>query len=209
MRIDLSSYVNSDFVTDLREKLSDAEEHFAHRSPLKSPQSIGASGSMFRVFRGIEKPSHVYKQWAFDTATGPAFERKVASLQCQKDFEHLHAHLGSSLETRWCDVTGQGLCLAHRCKILDLFVKRACELALPNPESNAKLLLYGHVPLDTHVFNALDAYFSGSLMLQGRRMGDVRTNQTYEFFQSLIREIMNELHSPPLFFEYYAWNLRA
>ena len=38
-------------------------------------------------------------------------------------------------------------------------------------------------------------------------MGHLKTEQAYRFYQELIRKLMAELASPPLHFEYYAWNL--
>ena len=39
-------------------------------------------------------------------------------------------------------------------------------------------------------------------------MNQLKTESAYRFYQKLIRELMAELGSPALYFEYYAWNLR-
>jgi len=176
---------------------------------------------MFRVFRGIDKASLIYKNWAFAQTQSEEFERKILALQTQEQFEELHSALGVSLSSYWKDnATGDGLekelSPSHKLKLLDVFIKRACELELPNalrpnPIMNDKLLAFGHVPLDSLVFNALDNIFSGVLLLTGRSMGDVKDESTYQFYQGLIRQLMSDLPSstqhPALYFEFYAWNL--
>jgi len=165
---------------------------------------------------GIEKPSHIYKNWAFDQTQSKEFESKVLSLNTQDEFEKLHSALGDSLSDYWKDTAkGDGkekiLTPSHKLKLLDVFIKRACELKLSNAGMNDKLLAFGHVPLDSLVFNALDNIFSDVLLLAGRSMGDVKEYPAYQFYQNLIRQLMSELPSstqhPALYFEFYAWNL--
>jgi len=42
-------------------------------------------------------------------------------------------------------------------------------------------------------------------------MGQVKNEQTYQFYQEIIRQLMRELNPPieypALYFEFYAWNL--
>jgi hypothetical protein len=208
MRLNLTLEANPQRLDALKASLPEAKEYFNKRDPVPTADSIGASGSMFRVFRGIDKPSLHYKSWAFDLTRSPDFEREVLSLKSQDEFEAFHLSLGDSLVNYWRDKTGNELILPYKFKLLDLFVKRACELQLPNAKMNDTLLSFGHVPLDKLVFDALDDIFSGVLLLQGRSMGNVKTDEAYRFHQRLIRNLMAELGSPALFFEYFAWNLR-
>ncbi len=108
----------------------------------------------------------------------------------------------------WLGKTGTELILPYKFKLLDVFMKRACELQLPNAKMNGILLSFGHVPLDKLVFNALDEMFSGVFLLHGRAMGNVKTDEAYRFYQNLIRDLMAELGSPALYFEHFAWNQR-
>ena len=159
------------------------------------------------MFRGITKPSVVYQEWAFETVHSKAFERKARSLQTQEEFERLHSRLGRQLARYWKAETRKELKLPYIHKLLDVFVKRACQLNLAHPQMNDNLLLYGHVPMDSLVFNALDDLFSGIFPLRGLTMGQLKTESAYRFYQNVIRELMAELGSPALYFEYYAWNL--
>lgn len=207
MLLDLTPYKNLPRWQDLMASLPDATKHYAQRNPIESFKSIGASGSLFRVFRGIEKPSVIYQKWAFEQTQNRKFEEDVLSLETQEQFEHLHSELGRSLANYWKTKAKQELALPRLHKLLDVFVKRACELKLAASKMNDNLLVYGHVPLDSWVFNALDDIFSGIFLLRGRTMGHVKTEQAYRFYQELIRELMAELGSPPLHFEYYSWNV--
>ena len=216
MLLDLTPYKNPDALRDLVASLQDARAHYAKRDLIDSARSIGASGSMFRVFSGIEKPSLIYQNWAFTQTQSQEFERQVLSLETQEHFEKSHSALGDSLFVYWKDnARGDGaekeLTTSHKLKLLDVFIKRACELRLSNPMMNDKLLKFGHVPLDSLVFSALDNIFSGSLLLTGRSMGEVKKDPAYRFYQNLIRELMRELEPPkqypPLYFEFYAWDL--
>lgn len=208
MRLNITLQANPQHLDALKASGSKAAEYFNRRERVLTPEAIGASGSMFRVFSGIDKPSLHYKNWAFDQTCSEEFERNVLSLKSQDDFERFHLALGDSLVKYWRDKTRNELVLPYKFKLLDVFIKRACELELPNAKMNDILLSFGHVPLDRLVFDALDDIFSGILLLQGRSMGNVKTDEAYRFYQTLIRDLMTELGSPALFFEYFAWNLR-
>lgn len=141
MLIDLTPYKNPDAVRDLVASFPDAKKYYGQRNPIESAKSIGSSGSMFRVFRGIEEPSHIYKQWAFDQTQSKDFESKVLSLNPQEQFEKLHSAMGDSLSDYWKNnAKGDGkekmLTPSHKLKLLDVFIKRACELKLPKAAMN-------------------------------------------------------------------------
>lgn len=190
----------------LEASLPNAEFYFSKRDPVTSYKSIGASGSMFRVFHGIDRPSVVYQKWAYDMVKSSAFD-DLKSIGTQEQFEQFHFDLGQSLQSHWKAATGATLKFAHLFKLLDVFVKRACELELLAPETNTTLLRYGHVPLDSWVFVALDHLFSGALLLEDCTMGQVNDN-AYRLYQQFVRQIMAPMNAPPLYFEYFAWNLR-
>jgi len=203
----IGTYQNTRHLQKLKATLRDAKHYYSRRDPIQTPKSIGASGSMFRVFRGITKPSVVYQKWAFGAIQSKEFKREVLSLRTQEGFEELHSRLGRQLARYWKAETRKRLKPVYINKLLDVFVKRACQLELPHPQMNDKLLLYGNVPLDSLVFSALDDLFSGIFSLKGLTMGHLKTESAYRFYQDLIRELMAELGSPALYFEYYAWDL--
>ena len=209
MLVDLTPYKSQRHLDRLLASFPKAKKHYNSRDEIESAISIGASGSMFRVFRGVTKPSVIYQEWAFAKTQSEEFERDVLSLETQEQFEKLHFRLGESLARYWKNQARQELILAHKLKLLDLFVKRACELRLPQPTMNDKLLSFGHVPLDKWVFIALDNIFSGIFLLTGHSMGQVKNEQSYQFYQDLIRQLMGELKPPDkypaLYFEFYAW----
>ncbi len=208
MRLNITLQTDPQHLDALKTARPKAAEYFRRRERALTADDIRASGSMFRVFRGIDKPSLHYKNWAFDLTRSPDFEREVLSLTSQDEFEAFHLSLGDSLINYWRDKTENELILPHKFKLLDVFIKRACELELPNPKMNQILLSFGHVPLDKWVFIALDEMFSGIFLLHGRAMGDIKTDEAYRFYQKLIRDLMAELGSPSLYFEHFAYNQR-
>ena len=206
MLIELTKYRNKSKFKLLLKSLPSAEQHYQLRVNVASPKSIGASGSMFRVFKGIEKPSSIYKNWGFSKIKSKNFIGTVLSIKSQKDFNIFHKKLGASLERYWLNNTFSKLTFAHKYKLVNLFIKRACELNLGNDKINEKLILFGHVPLDSLVLKTIDEMYSGIFLLAGRSMGQV--NETaYNFYQTIIYELMSEINSVPLYFEYYAWNI--
>lgn len=206
MNLEISLDKSAKPLQQLKAALPGAKKHFSQRIPVDR-EAIGASGSMFRVFRGIAKPSVVYKEWAYETVRSKSFENDVSSLQTQRQFDVLHKKMRQSLAKYWKRKTDQDLAIPYQYKLLDVFIKRACELGFSDDKMNSSLLEFGHVPLDSLVFKALDEVFDGIFLLQGRSMGHVKSDRPYEFYQQLIRELMSEFDSPPLYFEYYAWNL--
>ena len=131
MLLDLTPYKNSHHLQDLTASLTDAEEHYSQRIKIESVESVGVSGSMFRVFAGIDKPSLIYQNWAFTQTQNKRFERDVMLLETQEQFEKFHSALGDSLANHWKNnAKGDGgekeLTLPHKFKLLDLFIKRAC-----------------------------------------------------------------------------------
>ena len=208
MRLNITLETKPELMVALKSAAASAEEYFSQREVCETAESIGASGSMFRVFRNVDKPSLHYKNWAFDQISSSEFEHDVLMLKSQDDFERFHLTLGGSLSDYWQAKTKQELILPYKFKLLDVFIKRACELQLRNAQMNDILLSFGHVPLDKLVFDALDEMFSGVLLLQGHAMGKIKTDEAYHFYQKLIRDLMAELGLPALYFEYFAWNQR-
>src|SRR5215831_13336511 len=76
-RLTISLKTNPQHVEALNSAVIAAQKYFCKREPVLNADSIGASGSMFRVFRGIDKPSAHYKNWAFDQVRSSQFERDV------------------------------------------------------------------------------------------------------------------------------------
>lgn len=128
MLLDVTAYKSPCHLKNLVAALEQAEKHYSNSRVRMTTESIGVSGSMFRVFRGIEKPSVIYKDWAFAQIQSKEFEREVLSLKTQEQFDKIHSALGDSLFNHWKDRAGKEFILPHKLKLLDLFIKRACEL---------------------------------------------------------------------------------
>jgi hypothetical protein len=85
-------------------------------------------------------------------------------------------------------------------------VKHAARLDLGDERLNRNLLAFGHVPIDSSVFSAVDRLLSGILVADGRAMGHIKTPEAYKFYQTLTAEFVRPLRAPPLYFDYFAWN---
>src|SRR5205807_5583991 len=94
MRLNITLETKPELMVALKSAAASAEEYFSQREACETAESIGASGSMFRVFRNVDKPSLHYKNWAFDQISSSEFEHDVLMLKSQDDFERFHLTLG-------------------------------------------------------------------------------------------------------------------
>src|SRR5207253_9779116 len=121
------------------------------------------------------------------------FRRSVLRLRNSRDFERFHLDLTKSLAKHWKAKCRKDLSLAHRYKLIDLWIKWLCTLDFGSPTMNAKLLEYGHVPIDSRVFEAIDRLYCGIFVVSGRSMGHIRSGAAYRFWQEIVRSIADRL----------------
>jgi hypothetical protein len=57
VRLNITLQTKPEVIAALKSSAEPAEEYFRQREPCESPESIGSSGSVFRVFRNVDKPS--------------------------------------------------------------------------------------------------------------------------------------------------------
>jgi hypothetical protein len=173
---------------------------------LNDERDFGVGGNTFRAFRGIDRPSALYRDWARKTVGSTRFKVRAQAAVTLAEFESLHQSLCRSIVKYFRKQTGRRLSLAHTSKLVDLFVKRASRLDFGTPRANLNLIANGHVPIDSLVLKMVDTLFSGALCTDGRAMGHIKTQESYRFFQNLIGALMNKVEAPPLYFDFYAWN---
>jgi len=207
MRLDLAPYRSSEHFHQLKAALPRAKNYFSERTGIDKDPTLGVGSNTFRAFRGIEKPSLMFRRWASEVIRSKQFQSEILAASTQPMFETVHDWLNQTLEHHWKSECGQQLSLAHRYKLVDLLVKRLCRLELPDDRMNANLVMHGHVPIDSLVLRALDHLFSGAFLTDGRAMGHIKTEQAYRFYQDPITNLMLELDAPALYFDFYAWNV--
>jgi hypothetical protein len=126
MQLDLTKYVNCDYARQLERALPQAKTYFDER--LAREPSFGVASNTFRAFRGIEKPSVIYRDWAGKTMDSSEFSEKGMASNSNAEFETLHCFLSDSLARHWQRETGRSITVAHKYKLIDLFTKYVCRL---------------------------------------------------------------------------------
>lgn len=207
MRLDLRPFRSTKHFRRLAAAMPNAEHYYSERAKIDADITLGVGSNTFRAFRGTDRPSSTYRQWAHRVVHAKRFKNAVLTAGGREGFERLHRWLTRSLDRHWTRRYGKRLSIAHRYKLIDLFVKRLCRLKLPDPKMNAILTTHGHVPIDSNVLRALDGLYSGILLTEGKAMGHIKSEQAYRFYQEIFCSLMAELRVPPLYFDYYAWNL--
>jgi len=205
MRLDLAPYLDDRCYKRLKESMAGARTWYGERVASDSGYGVGAN--TFRAFRGIKKPSLIYRTWAAAILRRKAFRSKLLRAKNRRAFEAFHAWLSRSLDCHWSANAKRPLSLAHKYKLVDLFVKHAVRLDLDDEQLNRNLLAFGHVPIDSSVFSAVDKLLSGILVAQGRAMGHIKTPEAYRFYQTLTTELVRPLRVPTLYFDYFAWHV--
>lgn len=204
MRLDLTPYRDRGGFRRLKKSMSGARKWYGER--LASDPGYGVGANTLRAFRRAKKPSLIYREWAVGILSRKAFRSKLRNVKTRKAFERFHAWLSRSLDRHWSRKAKKSLSLAHRYKLIDLFVKHAVRLDFGEERLNRNLLAFGHVPIDSSVFSAVDRLLSGILVADGRAMGHIKTAEAYRFYQTLTAELVRPLRAPPLYFDYFAWN---
>jgi len=207
MRLNLRTYRSEKRFKRLASAIRKARRYYSERVDVQTDPSLGVGSNTFRAFRGVKRPSAAYREWARRLYRTRRFKKAVLAARSRDGFERLHRWLSQSLERHWRRKYRKPLLLAHRYKLVDLFIKRLCRFQLSDSRMNTRLVANGHVPLDSSVFKALDRLFSGILLTEGRAMRHIKSERAYRFYQDIFRSIMYRLRAPPLYFDYYAWNL--
>ena len=205
MRLDLAPYRDYRCYARLKRSMADARTWYGER--LAADPGYGVGSNTFRAFRRIKKPSLIYRAWAAGIMRRRAFRSRLLRAKTRKGFEHFHEWLSRSLARHWSKRAKRELSLAHKYKLVDLFIKHAVRRDLGDERLNRNLLAFGHVPIDSSVFSAVDKLFSGILVAQGRAMGHIKTPEAYRFYQTLTAEVVRPLQVSPLYFEYFAWHV--
>ncbi|KVP17049.1 hypothetical protein [Burkholderia ubonensis] len=174
-------------------------------------------------FKGERGPIAVYESWAaiqlLRVTESPAL---VKSLSTQEGFEAWHRGLTESLVAHWREkidehnalllkVEGdeffpvnRELNVAHRYKLVDLFVRYLRVKADKHPELAQHCYEFGHIPLDRRSLAVISATFSGIGVGDNFRMGDIVSETMYRTYQRLARAIVALAGGTPLLLDVFA-----
>lgn len=222
---DLHSYVDQTILDAYRAFQSDALRFWEDPKNEKSAMGLDAStaraiDSGFKEDRG---PIAVYESWAalqlHRVMEAPVL---VSSLSTREGFESWHRDLAESLVAHWRErisvhnellqqVEGEKffpvnpeLNIAHRYKLVDLFVRYLRLKGGSHPELAKHCFEYGHIPLDRRSLAVISAVFSGIGVGDKFRMGDIVSETMYRTYQRLARAIVELAGGTPLLLDVFA-----
>ncbi|HDR9105983.1 TPA: hypothetical protein QDB04_002839 [Burkholderia vietnamiensis] len=174
-------------------------------------------------FKGERGPIAVYESWAtmelIRVTETPAL---VKALSTREGFEAWHRALTDSLVVHWREkidehnellLEAEGdaffpvnreLNVAHRYKLVDLFVRYLRVKAEKHPELAHHCYEFGHIPLDRRSLAVISAAFSGIGVGDNFRMGDIVSEAMYRTYQKLARAIVALAGGTPLLLDVFA-----
>lgn len=98
--------------------------------------------------------------------------------------------------------------IAHKYKLVDLFVRRLRITAPRNSDLAQAVRNYGHIPLDRKSLALIGATVGHIIYGPSSSMGDIRTEQAYRTYQRLARVICSAIggEATPILFDFFVWN---
>jgi len=171
--------------------------------------SCGVAGNTFRAYGAYVKegsrPSDTYRKWT-EKQNKSILKLSPESISSQEDFENWHRKLAESLQRHWQKVEdGKQLSVAHKYKLVDLYIKWLTQHKLPEPELNNIFIQFAHCALDSQILAKINYHLDGLLPIAKPSMGCIATENAYAFCQAVIRDYCNSVGGTPLLFDYYAW----
>ncbi|NTX20256.1 hypothetical protein [Burkholderia cepacia] len=193
----------------------------------KETSTLGLDGSTARAmrtgFRGEHGPVEIYNTWAREQLRhATECPELVAGLATREGFEQWHRNLTSTLVTHWRNrVTTNNaklesdegdefipvnpeLSIAHRYKMVDLFVRYLRVKRTEHPDLARYCLEFGHIPLDRKSLAVISAAFSGISVGKNFSMGNVATESMYRTQQRLARAICERAGGTPLLLDVFS-----
>lgn len=222
---DLRTYVNHEVLAEYSKYQEKALLWWSN--PKKETSYMGLDRTTARAidtgFQGARGPVAVYEAWAalqiLRVTESPAL---VNSLSTREGFEAWHRDLAQSLVEHWRakisehntllqQVEGTEffpvnpeLNIAHRYKLVDLFVRYLRVKAATHPELAQYCLAFGHIPLDRRSLAVISAIFSGIAVGEELRMGDIVSESMYRTYQRLALAIVELAGGTPLLLDVFA-----
>jgi hypothetical protein len=107
------------------------------------------------------------------------------------------------------DPVNPELSIAHRYKLVDLFVRWIGKNHHNLPELATAYRANGHLPLDRKSLHVLSETFGGIGLKGPFSMGNVHTEEAYQFYQQLVRLVCEEVGGFALLFDVFALHSAA
>lgn len=222
---DLRTYLDEEVLQAYRNFQPEARERWADTKDEKS--KLGLDNTTARALstgmRGERGPIKLYKLWAEDRLRHVTTDvNLVATLGTAEGFERWHSILAETLVVHWRNSVAQNnellqhdegddfipvnseLSVAHRYKMVDLFVRYLRVKGNEYPELVRHCLEFGHLPLDRKSLAVLSAAFSGISVGEAFTMGDIANEAMYRTQQRLARAVCERAGGSPLLLDIFS-----
>jgi len=168
--------------------------------------SYGAKGNTFRALRGFRRaPSKVFREWA-ESVTDKLDTKQVKSdIGTRAGFIKWHKKLARSLNRYWRIKQRRSLSLAHKYKLIDLYIKWISKHDFLDRPTARLLVKNANCALDSQVLKMLNKCYSGALPIGVPTMGNITNQNTYDFCQELIFDFVGPCGGTRLLFDRYAY----
>lgn len=195
--------------------------------PKNETTKLGLNQSTVRAIstgmRGATGPLAIYETWAqAELAKMDSHPRMLEILRHREGFESWHAELVESLVAHWRMAVQQNnvllkqaagvyfvpvneeLSVAHRYKLVDLFVRYIRVRAADYPDLAKCCYEFGHIPLDRKSLAVISAAFGGIGAGAEFSMSDITSVAMYHTYQRLAQAICAEAGGTPLLLDVFA-----
>lgn len=196
--------------------LPKAQEFLA--TPANEPTDFGVERSTIRAISnggsGSGGPLQCFNDWAGNAAFRIRKDAAQGVVpQSRDEFDALHSKLTTSLCSHWdAKAPTNPLSIAHRYKLVDLFVRWVAIKGwqpVNGPQGEALRVAcrnFGHIPLDRKSLHILSETFGGIGLSGPFSMGNIHTQQAYDFYQDLARCVVSQAGGSALLFDTFCWH---
>ncbi|VAW77598.1 hypothetical protein MNBD_GAMMA14-1284 [hydrothermal vent metagenome] len=126
-------------------------------------------------------------------------------IESREGFLEWHEFLLASLERRWRYYEGGVPDLAHRLKLVDLFIKWLSGYDFGEPRFIEALEHNAHCALDSQTLHKMNICYSNALPIARPSMGNIANMRSYLLCQDLIDRFATRFGGTRLLFDYFAW----
>lgn len=208
--LSIRKFINEGQLREFQKAIPEIQKEIMGQEKWESNDgSYGARGNTFRAYgvyvEGENTPSAIFRRWA-RRKTPQVLRTDPQLISSQDEFDLWHKKLGKSLQSYWQrEESGKELSTAHKYKLVDLYIKWLTKHSLPEPSLNEMLIRFGHCALDLQSIRMINDHLSEILPIPSPSMGNVISENSYNFLQEIIREYCNIAGGTSLIFDYYAY----
>ena len=168
------------------------------------------ASNTFRAFHRMpERPSQVFRDWAFDAFVSRELIQTLSAISSDSDYDTWLTKLVGDFQSCWRSRMAVEVPYGPAYKLPNLLLK--CVALRPEIPAlqQQRLINWLHIPLDSYTIQGLRGWFrlpGGSAIPSGATMKFVRDAKLYDSLQGEIKQIAKLAGVPPIAFDYLAWN---